>query len=344
MTLRPFAAAVACVFAAAALAQPSPQPPISPEAKAQIKEAARLGALDERFLADLDEQLSGLAGLSASTAFIANEFGHPREIVKNAPYTAEAITESVQVLPDGNRIVRKSTSLLARDTAGRTRQERKDGGRAGVYIYDPMDGRSIVLNERTRTATRIPRAPSPPEPPVPPVPPVPPAGAMPPAPPGAGGNVEMQPGRVIVRRNRSAEGGGREEDVQVEVLRIGRGDADGAMPPPVPLPPLTLPILPRGKGETKSLGTREFDGIKAEGTLTTHTIPAGQIGNEKPIVISSERWFSPDLFIVVYAKSSDPRAGETTYRVTNIKRGEPPADLFRVPADYRTRGEGRKAS
>lgn len=347
MTLRPLAAAVACAFATGALAQPSPpptpQPRISPDARAQIKEAAKLGVLDERFLADLDEQLGSLAGLSASTAFIANEFGNPREIVKNAPYTAEAVTESIQVLPDGNRIVRKSTSLLARDTAGRTRQERKDGGRAGVYIYDPMDGRSIVLNERTRTATPIPRAPSPPEPPVPPVPPVPPMGAAPPPPPGAAGAVDVQPGRVIVRRNRNAEGG-REEDVQVEVLRIGRHDPDGGMPPPVPLPPLTLPILPRGKGETKSLGTREFDGIKAEGTMTTYTIPAGQIGNEKPIVISSERWFSPELFIVVYAKSSDPRAGETIYRVTNVKRGEPPADLFKVPADYRTRGDARKAS
>ena len=115
------------------------------------------------------------------------------------------------------------------------------------------------------------------------------------------------------------------------------------MPPPPPLPPLTLPIVPRGKGETKSLGTREFDGIKAEGTMTSHTIPAGQIGNERPIVVTSERWFSPELHIVVYAKTSDPRAGETIYRLANVKRGEPSAELFKVPADYRTRGEGRRS-
>jgi hypothetical protein len=335
MNFRPLIALCACAIGSAALAQPQPQPPAPPEIGTQIKEYMRQMPLDGRFLADLDEQLSGL---SASTAFIANEFGNPREIVKNAPYTGEAITESVQVLPDGNRIVRKSTTLLARDTAGRTRQERKDGSRAGVYIYDPMDGRSIVLNERTRTAIPIPRAPSPPEPPVPPAPPATPAV---PAPPAAGANIEGQPGRVIVRRNRNAEGG-KDENVHIEVMRVGRGDPDGAMPPPVPLPPLTLPILPRGKGEVKSLGTREFEGIKADGTMTTHTIPAGQIGNEKPIVISSERWFSPDLFIVVYAKTSDPRAGETIYRVTNVRRGEPSADLFKVPPDYRTRGEGRE--
>jgi len=341
MKLRPLAALATCAVASAALAQP--QPPATPDVNAQLKEYKEYFKhlpIDDRFLADLDEQLSRMP---ATAAFLANEFGPPREIVKNAPYTAEAVTESIQVLSDGNRIVRKSTTLLARDTAGRTRQERKDGGNAGVYIFDPMDSRTVLLNERTRTAIPIPRPPTPPEPPVPPVPPVPPAGATPATPPVADGNVDVQPGRVVVRRNRSVQGG-KDDDVQVEVVRIGRGDRDAAMPPPVPLPPLTLPMLPRGKGETKSLGTREFDGIKAEGTMTSHTIPAGQIGNEKAIVITSERWFSPELFLVVYAKTSDPRAGDTIYRVTNVKRGEPPAELFKVPADYRTRGDGRKAS
>ena len=63
----------------------------------------------------------------------------------------------------------------------------------------------------------------------------------------------------------------------------------------------------------------------------------------KPIVVTSERWFSPELHIVVFAKTSDPRAGETTYRLTNVKKGEPSAELFKVPADYRMRGEGRKS-
>ncbi len=130
--------------------------------------------------------------------------------------------------------------------------------------------------------------------------------------------------------------------MRVEVIRIGRGEGDDAMPPMPPMPPLSLPLVPRGKGETKNLGTRDFEGIKAEGTMTTHTIPAGQIGNEKPIVVTSERWFSPELFVVVYAKTSDPRVGDTIYRLTNVKRGEPPADLFKVPADYRNRGDARE--
>jgi hypothetical protein len=128
--------------------------------------------------------------------------------------------------------------------------------------------------------------------------------------------------------------------VRIEVVRVG-GDSPVAVAPMAPLPPLMLPTLPRGKGETKKLGAREIDGIRAEGTQTTHTIPAGEIGNERPIVITSERWFSPEYNIVVYAKQRDPRTGDTIYRLANFKRGEPPADLFKVPADYKTKVDRR---
>lgn len=304
------------------------------EMAAQARDMARRARDDASWLA-LDE---GLMSLPSSWAFVGNEFGHPREIIKNAPYTAEAVTETVQVLPDGNRIVKKVTTLLARDGVGRTRQEGRGDARTGTFIHDPIDGRTIVLNESRRTATQLPRMPAPPAPPAPPGAAAPP----PPPPPGATGtrDIEIQPGRVVVRRSGGDGTDGR--DVHVEVIRIDGGGEAGAMPPAPPLPPLTLPLVPRGKGETKSLGTREFEGIRADGTLTTHTIPAGTIGNEKPIVVTSERWFSPELHVVVFAKSSDPRAGETTYRLTNIKRGEPSADLFRIPADYKSRGESRK--
>lgn len=91
--------------------------------------------------------------------------------------------------------------------------------------------------------------------------------------------------------------------------------------------------LPRIYGEAGLAS--DFGGVSADGTLTTHTTPAGQIGNEKPIVVTAERWFAPDLHVVVYAKTADPRSGETTYRLANLKREEPAADLFKVPADYK---------
>jgi hypothetical protein len=85
---------------------------------------------------------------------------------------------------------------------------------------------------------------------------------------------------------------------------------------------------------TTSLGTQTLGGVTAEGTRYTRTIPAGQIGNAKPIVIVTERWYSADLQMVVMTKRSDPRSGDTTFQMTSIARTEPAASLFQVPTDY----------
>jgi hypothetical protein len=85
---------------------------------------------------------------------------------------------------------------------------------------------------------------------------------------------------------------------------------------------------------SSSLGTQTIGGVTAEGTRYTRTIPAGQIGNVKAIVIVTERWYSPDLQMVVMTKRSDPRSGDTVFQMTSIARTEPAASLFQVPADY----------
>jgi hypothetical protein len=85
---------------------------------------------------------------------------------------------------------------------------------------------------------------------------------------------------------------------------------------------------------TTSLGTQTIGGVTAEGTRYTRTIPAGQIGNVKPIVVVTERWYSSDLQMVVMTKRSDPRSGDTVFQMTSIARTEPAATLFQVPADY----------
>src|SRR5271165_93013 len=89
-----------------------------------------------------------------------------------------------------------------------------------------------------------------------------------------------------------------------------------------------------GTLKKESLGTQVINGISAEGTRFTKTVPAGQIGNDKAFSIVSERWYSPDLQIVVKSTHSDPQMGTTTYQVTNIQKAEPAASLFAVPADY----------
>ncbi len=91
--------------------------------------------------------------------------------------------------------------------------------------------------------------------------------------------------------------------------------------------------------KTVSLGTRTIDGVSAEGTRHTRVIPAGQVGNDKPIEIVSERWFSPELQAVVMTKRTDPRMGDTTYKMINIRQGEPERALFEPPSDYTVKND-----
>jgi hypothetical protein len=97
---------------------------------------------------------------------------------------------------------------------------------------------------------------------------------------------------------------------------------------------------PGGEPKTESLGKQMMEGVEVEGTRTTRTIAAGEIGNEQPINIVTERWYSPELNMVVYHKFSDPRFGETVHKLLNVQRAEPNPSLFQVPSDY-TIEEGR---
>jgi len=84
----------------------------------------------------------------------------------------------------------------------------------------------------------------------------------------------------------------------------------------------------------ESLGTQTINGISAQGSRFTRLIPAGKIGNDKPLTVTREVWYSPDLQMVVQSKHSDPRFGDTVYSLTNIQRTEPAANLFTVPSDF----------
>src|SRR6266550_1451990 len=101
--------------------------------------------------------------------------------------------------------------------------------------------------------------------------------------------------------------------------------------------------LADGNLKKEDLGTQTIAGVSAQGTRITHTVPAGQIGNEKAITIVSEHWYSNDLQTVVMSKRSDPRFGDTTYTLTNIQRSAPAATRFAVPSDYQVTqgGPGR---
>ena len=293
--------------------------------------------------------------------FVSSELG-ARSVVKGAPYAATAVNETRQILNDGNRIERSSSIKFYRDSQGRTRQEQ--GG--AVFINDVVAGKGYVLNMQNRSARELRISHRGQVPPVPPVPAVPPVGASPPPQPPKP-HSQMSPeearswgeemrrwAREFTERmrgerderisERNAERDGRTERTiiitdgaaarsqvvtnHVEVIRREDGHAafpsmhsSAMMPPP-------------GQGTTTSLGSREFDGVRADGKKTTWTIPAGRIGNKLPIEIVSERWHSPELNVVVLTRHADPRSGERIYRLENIKRDEPNAELFKVPADF----------
>jgi hypothetical protein len=91
---------------------------------------------------------------------------------------------------------------------------------------------------------------------------------------------------------------------------------------------------------TEALGTQTINGVAVQGTRVTRTIPAGKIGNEKPIQIVTEKWVSPELQTTVMVKHSDPRNGTMVFQLQNISRAEPAATLFQVPSDYAVKEGG----
>jgi hypothetical protein len=159
---------------------------------------------------------------------------------------------------------------------------------------------------------------------------------------------EGDPARTVVILDPAA-GVGYQLDAEAQVARKLAPRADGprrprAEPgdggPPAPRGPLgPRHRRPRGSPDlpaptTEPLGRKTIEGVEADGTRTTFTIPAGEIGNAKPIQVVHERWFSPDLQVVVMSQRTDPRFGTTTYRLTDIERSEPEPDLFEVPEGY----------
>jgi len=108
---------------------------------------------------------------------------------------------------------------------------------------------------------------------------------------------------------------------------------------PLPERPPGPPGPPAPAGATEDLGKKSFEGVEASGTRAIITIPAGQIGNDRPIQIIEERWYSEALQAVVYSRHSDPRMGENVYRLTEINLTEPSHSLFAVPEGYTIRQE-----
>jgi len=209
---------------------------------------------------------------------------HGNKVVKGAPFSATAATETMQTLQDGSSIHRTTTSTLYRDSLGRSRHEVTLSGfgplqasgkpHTMITIADPVAGSRYMLDAQNKVAHQM------------------------------------------TMKGHGAPSPEQEAAFQQKMqARLQKEEASGAV-------------------KKDSLGTQTINGVAAEGTRITHTIAAGQIGNDKAIQIVFERWYSPDLQVVVKSTRSDPRFGTTTYTLTNVQRTEPAASLFTVPSDY----------
>lgn len=275
------------------------------------------------------QQTSSASSPKVLTGVIAGGFD---TVVKGAPYSAEAVSESVQTLADGNRISRSNSTKIFRDSEGRVRREGNStidgnsfaystssyfsavvpfGFQEAISIFDPVSNVRYSLNPTTKIARRT----------------------------------DTKFGSPNGTFYSSALPTTASAKVLTEVMAAQKAQSDRsavAKAQIVTLPNLSAVTIYGDGFESKSdngkfenLGMREFEGVTAEGKRYVSTIPAGAIGNERPIETVSETWYSKELRTVVYSVRTDPRFGEQTFRLVNINRNEPDRSLFSPPADYK---------
>jgi hypothetical protein len=209
---------------------------------------------------------------SPTARFVGAQMRFGDKLVKDAPFSAEIVTENTRRLFDGSTVTKQSTGAIFRDGAGRTRREQPLDVINGFPVFgeNNQPQKLIFINDFAAKTHYF-----------------------------------IDPNRKIARIN------------------------------PLPENPPPMPEFEPKDGKTELLGTKTLEGVRVEGTRTTIEIPVGQIGNDKPLQIVTEKWFSPELQIVVMSRHVDPLAGEHIFRLVNIKRGEPSADLFTVPRDFK---------
>jgi TonB family protein len=225
-------------------------------------------------------------------------------VIKNAPFSGEMRCECIRTLADGNHIVHQTNTIVHRDGEGRIRRETsfkiRDANSGdfkeykAIQVSDPFGGRGFTLDPQNRTARKFNTQPL----------------------------MEItSPGLITFW--------------SVEVT--GVSNRSGFTPDntcgPGPVVPFGM-FAANAKTKKESLGSRMIEGVAADGTRVTHTMPAGSMGNESPVEVTYERWSSKELYLDVLIKSVDFRSEESTQQMTKISRGEPDPALFEIPSNY----------
>lgn len=233
--------------------------------------------------------------------FVGFEAGIGGKTVTGAPFSASMSTQSTQTLADGNVIQHSTTGTFARDSQGRTRREMTLPAIGPFAASGETPPHMVEINDAV-----------------------------------AGVHYLLDPSSKVAHKM-ERRGRGKHKHMNVTTsgaIQVPDDQTAGAA--------IAVQAGPNNRNEvtTTSLGTQNINGVEAQGTRYTRTIPAGQIGNSKPITIVTERWYSPDLQMVVMSKRTDPMNGDSVTQVTDIQRGEPDPALFRVPSDYTVKEGG----
>jgi hypothetical protein len=301
---------------------------------AAAQELAQADAMKKKAMAELEQQMVKMKMVGAVNG----------PLVKGMPYSADEITETNHVLADGTRIHKEIKVTVYRDSEGRTRRETGDS----VMINDPVAGLSYVLNPKTNTVQKLMQTQ---------------ALSYVRRESGSSTGAAAGIGEARSTFDIRVEGDGQPHIVidgkeldpkQVQEM-IAKAKAEGhaqaggdvffsrattAAAGPVAntagvfvTSPDVMSRVAFGKGEP--LGKKSIEGVIAEGTRNVQTIETGAIGNDRPIQIVNEHWYSEELGMMILSKRTDPRTGDESFRVTNIRHGDPASYLFQPPPDAR---------
>ena len=245
--------------------------------------------------------------------------------VTGAPYSATATNTLTQTLGDGTHIRHTTTAQIARDSQGRTRREEtisalgpwSTGGNEQhlITINDPVAQAHYILHPDQQMAMK---------------------GSLPFVEPlgiGAASGIAIGgiKGAAVIEQTRTKVMASPGDNIEHTKMLPPPGDnvmfvaREGTM---------MVMSGSEGKAQMEDLGDQVIEGVRAHGRREKRTIAVGEIGNDRPIEVLSETWYSDELQTMVLSKRSDPRVGDSEYRLANISRAEPAGTLFEVPAGY----------
>jgi len=244
--------------------------------------------------------------------------------ITGAPYSAETVDEHLQTLADGTRISQTfPEKKIYRDSMGRTREEHHalmgpverhpnlSKSPIVVEINDPVAHFRYVfiLDEPVVHRQELPDSPR-------------------------RASDHGQTGHAVMS-----------ETTGVVAVSGRSGETEAPPAPPVRASAPSAAVR-HGVDDpnhpqiiTEDLGTQIIEGVQAEGKKHTTTWPVGTMGNDRPIVSTSETWTSPELKETILRKSDDPRSGRHTYKLVDINRNEPDPSLFEPPPAYTVKDE-----